>query len=42
MDILVKDFIEEKGIKYTNHLPSGSPISSILSYLANNKMFNEL
>ena len=38
----VKDFIVKKRIKYTNHLPSGSPISSILSYLANNKMFNEL
>lgn len=38
----VKEFINEKGIKYTNHLPSGSPISSILSYLANIDMFDEL
>ena len=38
----VKLFINEKGIKHTNHLPSGSPISSILSYLANIDMFNEL
>lgn len=38
----VKKFIEDKGIKHTNHLPSGSPISSILSYLANIDMFNEL
>ena len=38
----IKDFINKKGIRYTNHLPSGSPISSILSYLANIDMFNEL
>lgn len=38
----IKSFIDEKGIKHTNHLPSGSPISSILSYLANIDMFNEL
>lgn len=38
----VKSFINEKEIKYTNHLPSGSPVSSILSYLANMDMFNEL
>lgn len=38
----ISDFIKEKGIKYTNHLPSGSPISSVLSYLANIDMFNEL
>ncbi len=38
----IQDFINEKGIQYTNHLPSGSPISSILSYLANIDMFNEL
>ena len=38
----VKSFINEKGIRHTNHLPSGSPISSILSYLANIDMFNEL
>lgn len=38
----IKNFILEKGIKHINHLPSGSPISSILSYLANIDMFNEL
>lgn len=38
----IENFIKEKGIKYINHLPSGSPISSILSYLANIDMFNEL
>lgn len=38
----IKEFIDAKGIKYTNHLPSGSPISSILSYLSNFDMFNEL
>ena len=42
MSTNVKNFITEKRIKYTNHLPSGSPISSILSYLANIDMFNEL
>ena len=42
MSTEVKDFIIEKGIRYTNHLPSGSPISSILSYLANIDMFDEL
>ncbi len=38
----IEDFIVEKEIKHINHLPSGSPISSILSYLANIDMFNEL
>ena len=38
----IEDFIKEKGIKHINHLPSGSPISSILSYLANIDMFNDL
>ena len=42
MSTNVKNFITEKRIKYTNHLPSGSPISSILSYLANIDMFDEL
>lgn len=42
MSTEVKNFITEKGIRYTNHLPSGSPISSILSYLANVDMFDEL
>lgn len=38
----IKEFIENKCIRYTNHLPSGAPISSILSYLANVDMFDEL
>ena len=38
----IEIFINEKRIKHINHLPSGSPISSILSYLANIDMFNEL
>lgn len=38
----IEDFILEKRIRHINHLPSGSPISSILSYLANIDMFNEL
>ena len=38
----IRKFIKEKGIRYTNHLPSGSPISSILSYLVNSDMFDDL
>lgn len=38
----IENFISIKGIRYTNHLPSGSPISSILSYLANVDMFDEI
>ena len=38
----IDEFIKEKGIMHINHLPSGSPISSILSYLGNIDMFNEL
>src|SRR5574344_2033469 len=38
----VQEFIKEKEIQFINHLPSGSPISSILSYLSNVDMFNEL
>ena len=38
----IENFISIKGIRYTNHLPSGSPISSILSYLANIDMFDQI
>lgn len=38
----IEEFISIKGIRYTNHLPSGSPISSILSYLVNIDMFDEI
>lgn len=38
----IEEFIKLKGIRFTNHLPSGSPISSILSYLSNMDMFEEL
>ena len=38
----VKDFLKNKKITCTNHLISGAPTSIILSYLVNNKMFNEL
>lgn len=38
----IDEFIKEKGIMHVNHLPSGSSISSILSYLVNIDMFNEL
>ena len=35
-------FLDDKRIKVTNHLISGSPASQILSYLANHRMFDEL
>ena len=38
----VNSFIEENGIKERNHLITGSPISSIMSYLANIEMFEEI
>ncbi|MDD2181600.1 MAG: reverse transcriptase family protein [Bacilli bacterium] len=38
----IKMFLKSKNIKVYNHLPSGSPISSIMSYLANIDMFNEI
>ncbi len=38
----VYDFLIEKKIKNTNHLPSGTPTSQILSYLANIDMFDKI
>ena len=38
----VKEFLYNKKIKTENHLPSGTPTSQILSYLANEDMFNEI
>lgn len=38
----IKDFLNQKKIMARNHLPSGSPISSVLSYLANIDMFEEI
>ena len=38
----VYDFLRLKRIKNTNHLPSGTPTSQILSYLANIDMFGEI
>ena len=38
----VNDFIAGKGIKVRNHLISGSPSSSILSYFISEDMFNRL
>lgn len=38
----VECFLKEKHIKSKNHLPSGTPTSQILSYLANKDMFDEL
>ena len=35
-------FLKEKGIKTRNHLISGSPASQLLSYLANQDMFDRL
>ena len=38
----VMEFLKKKHIKTTNHLPSGTPTSQILSYLANLDMFDEI
>jgi len=38
----VTEYLKKKHIKITNHLPSGTPTSQILSYLANLDMFNEI
>ena len=38
----VDKFLEAKKVKTRNHLISGSPASSILSYLVNQKMFDEM
>lgn len=38
----VYEFLKFKKIKNTNHLPSGTPTSQILSYLANIDVFDEI
>jgi len=38
----VLDFIKENNIKAMNHVPTGSAVSCILSYLANYHMFNDI
>lgn len=38
----VYDFLNQKGVRCFNHLISGAPTSQVLSYLVNQKMFNEL
>lgn len=38
----IKEFLDIKKITSYNHLPSGSPISSVMSYLANIDMFDEI
>lgn len=38
----VYDYMKAKHIKIKNHLPSGTPTSQILSYLANLDMFDEI
>lgn len=42
IDYEVYDFLKRKKIKNTNHLPSGTPTSQILSYLANIDMFDNI
>ena len=42
IDYEVYDFLKRKKIKNTNHLPSGTPTSQILSYLANIDMFDKI
>lgn len=39
---IVNDYIKEYKIKSRNHLITGSPVSSIMSYLANVDMFEEI
>lgn len=38
----VYSFLDEKGIACRNHLISGAPTSQIMSYLVNNRMFDEM
>lgn len=38
----VYDYMKAKHIKIENHLPSGTPTSQVLSYLANLDMFDEI
>ena len=40
-EIVIK-YINENKIRYKKHIPTGSPISCILSYLVNYKMFDEI
>lgn len=42
IDDNVFDYMKSKHIKIRNHLPSGTPTSQILSYLANLDMFDEI
>lgn len=38
----VIEYMKENKIRYNKHIPTGSPISCILSYLVNYKMFEEI
>ena len=38
----VNDFVKNKKIRNVNHLPSGTPTSQILAYLANVDMYDEI
>ena len=38
----IEDFINKKGIQCLNHIPTGSPISTYLSYFAFSDMFEEI
>lgn len=38
----VTEFLSENGVKTLKHLPTGAPFSSVLAYLVNIDMFNEI
>lgn len=38
----IRQFLDEKNVRCTNHLISGAPTSQILSYLVNHQMFDEM
>ncbi len=42
IEIEVNEFIKKKKIRNINHLPSGTPTSQILAYLANIDMYDEI
>lgn len=42
IDNNVIDYMNENKIRHKKHIPTGSPISCIMSYLANIEMFNEI
>lgn len=42
LDNKIFDYIDLTGIRFKNHVPTGSSISCILSYLVNYKMFDQI